>query len=266
MSNHQIPEHSMKAVAAWPGRMRSAGVVGVAGVAGIAMGLGATSLALWNDEATFTGTISSGYEYFAAGIEGETLTPASDDGAPPTGNSVDVSVGAPQAQILADEGQIAIAFQVDSLSQGNKGLEYTLSPPTDWGEGYFGSSDVSIYWVDDPSECVVGADGPGLPADGHVVANTDGTFISTPVSAAYSTTTTPTTEYWCLRATLGGLPDEGEYENTAKVTANGPAGTEVSDQDSWNADVTTALDPAEEGDHTITFSYETFRPGEVTTP
>lgn len=249
-----------------PHRLRSAGVVGVAGVAGIALGLSATSLALWNDEVTFTGSISSGYEYFAAGPAGGTLTPASQQEAPPTGDSVTATVGATEAQKLAEDGQVSVAFQVDSLSQGNKGLAYTVAPPSDWGDGYFAASDVHIYWVEEPSQCAVGAEHPALPSDGHVSDNGDGSFTSVPVSAAYSTTTTPTTEYWCLTATLGDLPDEGQYQNTATATATGPAGNEVSDQDSWSAHVTTAHAPQDENDHPITFTYNTFRPGEVTTP
>lgn len=267
MSENQFPaQHDAAPAEHKPSRLRSAGVIGVAGVAGIAMGLGATSLALWNDDVTFTGSIAGGYEYFAAGLAGEALAAASSQTAPPDGNSVTVLVGAHQAQSLAADGEVAVAFQVDSLSQGNMGLEYTLTPPVGWGDGYFAASQVSIYWVDEPEQCAVGTDPPDLPSDGHVSDNGDGSFTSIPVSADYTDSTDPTVEYWCLTATLGALPDEGEYTNTATVTGQGPAGNQVSDRDSWSTDVTTALDPGDEADHPITFTYNTFRPGEVTTP
>src|SRR5699024_3261383 len=139
-----------------PTRLRSAGVIGVAGIAGVAMGLGATSLALWNDDVTFTGSITSGYEYFAAGIAGTQLTTASGDAAPPEADAVPVTVGAQEARTLAEDGELALVFQTESLSQGNKGLQYTLAPPQDWGEGYFGASEVHLYWVDEPGQCTVG--------------------------------------------------------------------------------------------------------------
>src|SRR5699024_4221673 len=249
-----------------PTRLRSAGVIGVAGVAGVAMGLGATSLALWNDDVTFAGSITSGYEYFAAGIAGTQLTTASGDAAPPEGDVVPVTMGAQEARTLAEDGELALVFQTESLSQGNKALQYTLAPPQDWGEGYFGASDVHLYWVDEPGQCTVGGPEPALPGDGHVTAGEDGGFTSTPVLADYTDSEAPVTEYWCLTATLGDLPDEGDYTNEATVSAQDPAGGEATDTDSWSAAVTTAMDPAEETDHPITFTYNTFRPGEVTIP
>lgn len=252
--NHNS-EAMRHAAASSSGRMRSFSVVGVAAVAGIALGLGASSLALWKDSVSFDGQISSGYEYFAAGPEGGTITPASDEGAPPTGNSVDVTIGAAQAATLAADGEVAVVFQTDSLSQGNKGLAYTLAPPADWGSGYFGNSDVEIYWVASPAQCDPEID-PATPP------STVSGYTSTPVSADYSDTATVTTEYWCLVATLGDLPDEGTYKNTVTATGTDQADTEVSDTDDWSANVTTALDPANEDDHTITFQYGTFRPGQ----
>src|SRR5699024_7018410 len=118
----------------------------------------------------------------------------------------------------------------------------------------------------EPGQCAVGGQEPALPDDGHVSPGEDGGFTSRPVSAAYSDTETPVTEYWCLLASLGDLPDTGRYSNTGTVTATGPNGEEISDSDTWNATVTTAMDPAQEGEHAITFTYETFRPGEVRTP
>lgn len=249
-----------------PTRLRSAGVIGVAGIAGVAMGLGATSLALWNDDVSFDGSISSGYEYFAAGVAGAELSTASSATAPPDGEAVTVTVGPEEAETLAQDGELAVVWQTESLSQGNKGLQYTLAPPQDWGEGYFGSSEVHLYWVDQPGQCTVGGQEPALPGDGHVTAGEDGGFTSTPVSGAYSDTEAPVAEYWCLTATLGDLPDEGDYTNEATVSAQDPAGKDVTDTDRWSAEVATAMDPGQENDHALTFTYHTFRPGEVTTP
>src|SRR5699024_3415690 len=148
----------------------------------------------------FTGSITSGYEYFAAGIAGTQLTTASGDAAPPEADAVPVTVGAQEARTLAEDGELALVFQTESLSQGNKGLQYTLAPPEDWGEGYFGAADVHLYWVDEPGQCAVGGQEPALPDDGHVSPGEDGGFTSRPVSAAYSDTETPVTEYCCLVA------------------------------------------------------------------
>lgn len=237
-----------------PQRLRSAAVVSAAAVTGLALGLGGASLALWQDAVPFAGSISSGYEYFAAGLEGET-TAVSDPVAPPTGDSVAVSVGTDQAATLVAAGELAVVLQTDSLSQGNKGLQYTLAPPADWGDGLFGAADVSIYWVSSPDQCEVGTD-PATPPS-HVDGHT-----STSVAADYSDAATPTTEYWCLVATLDALPDDGSYTNEVTATGTDPSDTEVSDTDSWSADVTSAMDPADEPDHEITFTYTTFRPGE----
>lgn len=246
--------------AAGPGsqRMRSAAVVGIAAVTGLALGLGGASLALWQDSVPFTGSIASGHEYFAAGLEGET-TAASDPVAPPTGDSVTVSVGAVQAATLVADGELAVVLQTDSLSQGNKGLQYTLAPPADWGDGIFGAADVSIYWVASPDQCEAGTD-PATPPE-HVTGHT-----STPVTADYSDAKTPTTEYWCLVATLAQLPDAGSYTNEVTASGTDPSDTEVSDTDTWSADVTSALDPTGEPDHDLTFTYTTFRPGEEPQP
>jgi hypothetical protein len=46
------------------------------------------------------------------------------------------------------------------------------------------------------------------------------------------------------------------------ATAKDPSQRDVSANDTWSANVTSALDPADESDHVISFTYETFRPGE----
>lgn len=231
-------------------RVRPVLVLAASAFLGAAFGLGGASFALWQDAVSFDGQIGSGYESFAAGLEGQTASA--------TGHSVTVTVGAAQAAPLVADGELAVVLQTDSLSQGNKGLRYTLTEP-DWGETIFGAAEVSIHWVAAPDECAPGADPSTPPA---TVAG----LASTPVTADYSDTETPTTEYWCLVATLDSLPDEGSYTNTATVTGTDPSGAEVRDSDDWSAEVTSAMEPAAEPDHEITFTYETFRPGEEPQP
>lgn len=223
------------------GSLRNSTIVGLAAVIGLALGTGGVSLALWNDGALLQGQAHSGYETFAAGHAAGTMTAAND-------GSVRIAIGSDQAQILLEAGEIAIPLQTESLSQGNKGLRYTVSAP-DWGEGVFGSSHPVVFAVDSAAACTVDR-APAAPD----------TLVSTPVSAAYSDTTTPVTEFWCVVAVLGDLPDEGAYENTATVTAKDETGIAVEEDDSWNAEVTTGLDPVDEADHILEFSYETFRP------
>lgn len=218
-------------------------------VIGAALGIGGASLALWSDAEEVSGQIGSGYEYFAAGAPGTELIPAIDGQA---GFEID---GQEVAAHLLEHGGTAIPIQVDSLSQGNKGLQYELTEP-DWGEGILGQADVTVFWVETADECVPGAT-PGAPP-GHV----DG-YTSTPVLADYTHTDVATTEYWCLQATLDGLEDEGTYTNVGSVTAADPDGQEVGADDEWSATVITGLDPAAEADRTIAFAYSTFRPGET---
>ncbi len=240
-------------------RTRSVAVVAAAALVGGALGLGGASFALWEDEVQLTGQISSGYEYFAVGrgeansttVADTAMSPASSQTAPPSGYSVSVTVGSDDAQVLVDEHQLAIPIRVDSLSQGNKGLYYQIEPPY-WGESIFGQAHVRVFPVGSARDCTVTSAPVSQPYD----------LYSTPVSADYSVTQTPTTEYWCLVATLDALPDEGTYTNTVTATGTDPAGTEVGDTDSWSADVTSAMDPADEPDHELTVTYQTFRPGQ----
>ncbi len=222
-------------------KQRTAAVLSAFAALGILIGAGGTSLALWSDTAHGDGEISSGYEHFAAGRV--------DDAQPANDGRVTVGIGPADAETLIRDGEVAIPLQTDSLSQGNKGLRYELTPPA-WSDGIFGASDVIVFPVRTPGDCTV-ANAPAA----------QGELTSTPVSADYSDTTAPTTEYWCVTATLKNNGTVGEYENTATVTAEDPAGTEVEAKDSWKATVGLGLDPKKEPTHEITFAYETFRPG-----
>ncbi|WP_147915468.1 hypothetical protein [Ruania zhangjianzhongii] len=240
-------------------RARSVAVVATSALLGGALGLGGASFALWEDAVSFDGQIASGYEYFAAGrgeanastVADSAMTAVSDAVAPPTGETAAVTIGTADAQMLLEDHELAVPLRTDSLSQGNKGLHYTLAEP-DWGDGIFGAADVFLFPVATAADCTV----DNAPADPPAELS------STPVAADYSDATTPTTEYWCLVAALGALPDEGDYTNEVTATGTDPSDTEVSDTDTWSADVTSAMDPADEPDHEIAVTYQTFRPGQ----
>ncbi|MBD8061597.1 hypothetical protein [Oceanitalea stevensii] len=219
----------------------------VAGLTGACLGIGGVSLALWSDSAELGGSVAAGYQSFAVGAPGAT-EPA------PTGSAV-YSVGPQEAARLVSDGEIAVAVQVDSLSQGNKGLHYVVTPPADWGSGVFGAARPTLFAVDSPGDCRIEVLSP------ESVPEPSG-YESTPVPSTYSESTDPVAEFWCLYAAYDGAPEVGEYANTAGVTARAPEGTEVRAEDTWDATVVARHDPAAEPVHTITFTSTTFRPGE----
>ncbi|PYF99684.1 SipW-cognate class signal peptide [Georgenia satyanarayanai] len=228
-------------------RHRTALTAAVAGVAGACLGVGGVSLALWSDSATLGGTVAAGYQSFAVGAPGATV-PA------PTGTAVR-TVGPQEAAKLVRDGELAVPVQVDSVSQGNKGLHYVVSPPEDWGSGVFGSADIALFPVASPRDCRTEVLSPqSLPEPSGLE--------STPVPSTYSTSTGPVTEHWCLYASHDGAPEVGEYANTARVSARPPEGPVVEAEDTWDAVVVARLDPAAEPVHAITFTSTTFRPGE----
>lgn len=222
-------------------KLRNTGILSAAAALGLLLGVGGGSMALWSDTAHSGGEIASGYEHFAAGRVNDTH-PAQD-------GTVAVGLGPAEAATLLEDGELAVALQTDSLSQGNRGLRYTLTPPA-WESGVFGASEVSVFRVSAASDCTVAK----TPARASALA-------STPVSADYSDTTDDTVEYWCVTAKLKNGGEIGDYTNTATVTAEDPAGTTVDAQDSWTARIRLGLDPKQEPTHEIVFAYETFRPG-----
>lgn len=227
-------------------RTRSIASIAVSALVGAALGAGGVTAALWLDSAHADGKISSGYEYFAAGVVESSgtadpvLTTADDS------RDVTVTIGSDYAQELVDDGSIAVLLRTDSISQGNKGLFYTVTPP-DRGDGVFGNSTPLIFPVERASDCSVD-DAPSSPPS---------ELSSTPVGASYSDGDDAVTEYWCLVAEFK-RPKTGEYSIKATVKTDQGA----SDSDEWSADITLGLDPADESDHPITFHYDTFRPGE----
>lgn len=228
-------------------RRRTALTAAVAGLTGACLGISGVSLALWSDSAELGGTVAAGYQSFAVGAPGAP-EPA------PTGTAVR-TVGPREAARLVRDGEFALAVQVDSLSQGNKGLHYVVSPPASWGSGVFGAADTTLFPVDSPRDCRIEVLSP------ETVPEPSG-FESTPVPSTYSEGTEPVVEHWCLYAAYDGAPEVGDYANTARVTARPPEGPAVEAEDTWDAVVVARLDPAAEPVHAITFTSTTFRPGE----
>lgn len=223
-------------------RHRPALLAGTAVAAGVALGMGGGTFALWQDSTGFTLSAHSGYEYFAAGAPGATQ--------PATDGTVRYTVDPNHAKTLRDNGEVAFAIQTESVSQGNKGLRYSITEP-DWGDHIFGAASTNVFHVNSPEEC-------SLEAHPRVSDERS----STPVAAEYSASEEPIVETWCVVATLDELPDQGSYSNSVTVTAKDSADEPVKATDSWHAEVTSSMDPADEPQHTFRFEYETFRPGE----
>ncbi|PWD50939.1 hypothetical protein C8046_10025 [Serinibacter arcticus] len=239
---------------------RSTTVTGLLGVGALLVGsaLGSTgaSLASWSDQAAnAAGSSSWGYEYFAAGLPGQ-VTAAATSGTD-TNHTVDVAVdGVGLAGALLSSGKAAQAFQVDALSQGNKGLRYATQWQGAWAAGTpLADPGVTLAYfkVANRAACTPDA-----------VAPSPNPQESTPVSAAYSAGTAVTTEWWCLTA-RGTTSDAGSHSNTAGATASSANGTVTATPGgrglTWSASVTTALTAAGQGTRTLRFTYDTFRPG-----
>ena len=228
-------------------RRRTALTAAIAGLAGACLGIGGVSLALWSDSAELGGSVAAGYQSFAVGAPGATE-------AAPTGTAVR-TLGPREAARLVRDGEFALTVQVDSVSQGNKGLHYVVSPPADWGSGVFAHTDVAVFRVDSPRACRIQVLSPDDVREPSVLERT-------PVPSTYSESTDPVTDHWCLYAAYDGAPEVGEYANTARVTARPPEGPAVEAEDTWDAGVLARLDLADEPVHAITFTSTTFRPGE----
>lgn len=207
-------------------------------------------MALWHAEQSFTSQIQTGKVAFAVGAPSDHLA----QNATASGTKLNYTFGKDEAAILISKKQIAIPIQVDSLSQGNKGMSYTVTPPSFAEGSIFAAATTSFVRVASAAECKVGAVDAG-----------DGKFTRKPVSAAYSAEDVPPiSEFWCLTASLSTAPGAGTYTNTATATANavhGQVTTKLTATDSWWANVTSPSDPTKEPTHTIDFTFETFRPG-----
>lgn len=223
-----------------PAWQRTLKLSAVATAAGVLVGAGGTTLALWNTGIDYSAQTHSGYEYFAAGTPGATKAALN--------GQVTVPVGAEAAATLKEQRAVAIAFETQSVSQGNTGLRYQIEEPN-WGDNIFGAASTTLFRVSSEAKCTVDA-----------APRTASEPVSTPVGADYSASDDPVVEYWCLVAVVEEFPDEGQYADSFEATAKDPAGVGVEAADEWHAEVTTVLDPAKEPTHQLTFSYDTFRP------
>ena len=209
--------------------------------------VGGRTLALWRDVESVTAGMSAGVVVFGVGAPGEAGTLA--DYATGPGDTVELAFGPVQAATLLETGSVAVAVQVDALSQGHRGLRYIVTPHITGG--ILGESDVRLVKVAGPAACTSTVAGPDARE-------------STPVPADYSDTRRLTTEYWCLVATFD--PVQGTYDSTASVdagvaTSGGSTSQRVTDEDRWSASVGKALVAADEPTHRLTFTFTTFRPG-----
>lgn len=193
--------------------------------------------ALWHDELETTGVIADAATIFE--VDGTAATSA----AP----SVGVPLGPEEAQILLDEHDLAVAVEVRALSQGNRGLRYTVDLDAAEPDSIFASAQVAVFPVPDAAACTTAA---ALPESTPT--------SSTPVPAGYSDSAVPEVEFWCVRAHLDKLPDEGKFQSWVTITGTSAFG-EVSELIFWNFTVLTAFRAAAEPEREVTFTYETFR-------
>jgi len=192
--------------------------------------------ALWRTSDHAELSVRIGQSRFAVGSPGQPLVASK-------GDAVGFTVGAAEAQTLMTQGRVHVPIQVDALAQGNNGLTYTIDLPEFGDTTVFGSADIALVKVITPSSCPQPMPG-GAPQR---------QFTSTPVPAAYSDSTVPTTEYWCFQAVLGPLPGAGTHEST--VTATGESGIgPVTGTATWKVGVESAVQAKDEPNHTITFT------------
>ncbi|MBO0923058.1 hypothetical protein J1G44_00985 [Cellulomonas sp. zg-ZUI199] len=225
-----------------PARRRATALV-VLAAALLGLGVGGTA-ALWRDAVGVDARLPLGGAVFGVGAPGEVRYATSGT------TSLAHTFGPEEARTLRSAGAVAVPVQVDSLAQGNHGLTYTVEPSVDGG--LFGLSTWSLTQVGSAQACTTSVTG-------------ESPRTSTPWDATYTDAVAPTTEYWCLVARW--TPVSGTHEDT--VTATGSATVPgvgdpvtVTGSDRWSATVTEDVDPADEPEHTLTFTFRTFRPGE----
>lgn len=211
------------------------------GAALVALAATGVTSALWRTELTTHGAVPDAAVLFS--VNGDDASSAD-----PTAT---VTLGSTEMQSLLDTRSLAVPIEVEALSQGNRGLRYTVELPATAETDILHWAEVSLFPVDGPAACTVDAVAPSeLPP-----------LTSTPVSATYSDATAPTIEHWCLRADLDALPDEGVFTTTTTVTGTHALG-EIVETVPTQIDVTTAFTVADEPTHRISFRYETFRAGD----
>lgn len=211
------------------------------GTALVALAAAGVTSALWRTELTTHGAVPDAAVLFS--VNGDDASAAD-----PTAT---VTLGSTEMQSLLDTRSLAVPIEVEALSQGNRGLRYTVELPTSAETDILHWADLSIFPVDGPTACTIETEAPSeLPP-----------LTSTPVAPTYSDATTPTIEHWCLRADLGTLPDEGVFTTTTTITGTHALG-DIVETVPAQIDVTTAFTVADEPAHCLSFTYETFRAGD----
>lgn len=225
---------------------RSRATAVVLAVCGLLFAVASAASALWYDNITSAGTLQAGRISFNVGPATGVLNA--------TNHATRVSsynVGQSEAATLQSTGSISIPIRAVAMSQGNKGMSYTVTAPTFGANTVFGNSTVRVFKVADAASCNV-ASAPATQPSGPAMQ-------STPVPATYSNTTTPTTEWWCMTAVYNP-PASTTYTNVGTVTATA-GGVSVTADDSWTTTVgATPPNPATEPTAPIPFAYQTFRP------
>ncbi|WP_444664875.1 hypothetical protein ACT17Q_04055 [Cellulomonas sp. CW35] len=232
-------------------RRRDVAVVAVVVLVAALVGVGTGgTLALWRVSVTGTQRMPVGVTVFGAGAPGSPVfaTTSTPLDASRNRGSVTYTIPAAATTTLYNNnslsgGAVAIPLQVRSLAQGHRGLAYTLT--VDTAGGVFGASQVSTYRVASAAACTTSLTGAGA------------TLASTPWTSAYTASTTPSDEYWCLVARYG--PTRWTHTDTAQVTATGPAGTVSGASSAWTSTAARTFVVAAEPVHTVTFTFTTFR-------
>lgn len=215
----------------------------------VGAGTGGT-LALWRDEVTGTARMPVGVTVFGVGAPATPGTLA--QYATTDGQSLTFTFGPAQAAALyggPSGGAVAIPVQVDSLSQGHRGLSYTVTPRI--SGGVFGASGWTLTKVASAAACTTATSGAAVTS-------------STPWGTGYTSTTALVSEYWCLVARF--VPVSGTHTNTATATGtpvlpDGGAAAPLTATDSWSATARQTLVPAAEPTHSLTFTFRSTRAG-----
>lgn len=215
-------------------------------------------LALWSDQETVTGRMPVGVAVFGVGSPTSVVYATSDAPVPgePGRNSGTLTFTLPAAAATTlyngnvdAGGAVAIPIRVDSLAQGHRGLTYDLELTIAPG-GVVEDATVETYKVATASQCTTARTGASDP------------LHATPWEATYTSTTVIAQDYWCLVARY--VPTRWAHSNTATVTAPNPvtSGT-LTASSSWSATARRTHVPSAEPNHTVTFEYTTFRPGDT---
>ncbi|GAB3267806.1 hypothetical protein [Arthrobacter pigmenti] len=231
---------------------------------GAVLGTGsAAAVASWQDKITVDVNLTRGYIHFA--VDNPNSDPTAMNSIDRSGQSLTWTVPENVLQNLAPQQPQSAVVQIDAQSQGNRGLSYTLDGASITGDDTLaGVANVAITAVGQPDSCGADTPAPGPvlyegAIEGATIEPTE-LVISDYTDAPWSD---PETDYLCLAFTV---PDDlGDYSNTGIVTGTAEGGLEedqkISASDKWSGRATPSQS-ARTADVKLTFSYDTYRPGE----